>query len=188
MKQAIGIDEVGRGCWAGPMLVVAARPRTKLPDGLRDSKQVAAKVRSQLKGMIERACDIGEGWVMPSEIDHLGLTEATRLGVARALEQLGASKGETIIVDGHINFCDESYVKSSAVIGADSLFPVVSAASIYAKVTRDTYMSELPARYDVYEFDRHVGYGTKLHKDMLKKHGVSDIHRKSYAPIKKLLQ
>ncbi len=187
MKQVIGIDEVGRGCWAGPLLVVAARNRFKLPDGLRDSKKVSRLVRSQLKELIEKACDIGEGWVMPAEIDHFGLSEAMRLGTERALENLKADYSETIIFDGHINYCDDKFIRASAVIKADSLFPIVSAASIYAKVIRDAYMSELPERYGVYEFDRHVGYGTRLHSELLKKHGVSDLHRRSFKPIKELL-
>ncbi len=188
MKTVIGIDEVGRGCWAGPLLVVAARQRAELPEGVKDSKLTSKRVRSQLYDQIANACDIGEGWVMPAEIDHLGLSEAMRLGTERALQNLNADYSETIIFDGHINFCDPAFVCSSAVIGADNLFPIVSAASIHAKVTRDRFMAELPERYNVYEFDRHVGYGTKLHSDMLKKYGVSDIHRQSYAPIKKLVE
>lgn len=187
MKQVIGIDEVGRGCWAGPLLVVAARNRTILPDGLRDSKKVSRLVRSQLKQLIEKACDIGEGWVMPAEVDQLGLSNAMRLGTARALENLQATSNETIVFDGNINFCDPSFVQASAVIGADNLFPIVSAASIYAKVARDQYMAELPERYQVYQFEKHVGYGTKLHLEMLKKYGVSDIHRHSFKPVQALL-
>lgn len=184
---AIGIDEVGRGCWAGPLLVVAARSRGKLPVGLKDSKKLSRLKRSTLKGLIVETCDIGEGWVMPVEIDQLGLTRSMQLGTKRALEDLGANYDEKIIFDGHINYCSEKFIKASAVIKADEMFPVVSAASIYAKVARDSYMSELPERYSVYEFDRHVGYGTKLHSELLKKHGISDMHRLSFAPVKALL-
>lgn len=183
----IGIDEVGRGCWAGPLLVVAVRQTSRLPAGLKDSKLLTRKVRHTLRFDIQLACDIGEGWVMPMEIDQVGLSEAMRIGTARALEALKAKKDEKIIFDGNINYCDKAFVKASAVVDADALFPIVSAASIYAKVIRDEYMASLPERYAVYEFDRHVGYGTARHKLLLNKHGVSDIHRKSYAPIKALL-
>lgn len=187
MKQVIGIDEVGRGCWAGPLLVVAARQKKELPKQLKDSKLLSRSVRSQLKVFIEQTCDIGEGWVMAAEIDHMGLSKAMQLGVSRALDDLEAKTDETIIMDGNVNYCNSKFVRASAVIGADKTFPIVSAASIFAKVTRDRYMAELPERYQVYEFDRHVGYGTKLHLELLKKFGVSDIHRTSFKPIRELL-
>ncbi len=187
MSGVIGIDEVGRGCWAGPLLVVAARHIDQLPAGLKDSKVISKKKRESLRYDIELACDIGEGWVMPAEIDHLGLSEAMRLGTERALAAISAKASEKIIFDGNINYCDTSFIKASAVIDADALFPIVSAASIYAKVRRDAYMTELPERYGVYEFASHVGYGTKKHLELLKQFGVSDQHRKSFKPIRALL-
>lgn len=183
----IGIDEVGRGCWAGPLLVVAARQTGQLPDGVKDSKVLDKMRRYQVYRLLLGVCEFGEGWVAPGEIDRFGLSESMRLATARALQALDAKHDEQIIFDGNINFCDPKYFKASAVIDADALFPIVSAASIYAKVTRDKYMSELPARYAVYEFDKHVGYGTALHSEMLKKYGVSDLHRRSFKPIKALL-
>lgn len=187
MNSVIGIDEVGRGAWAGPLLVVAARQKADLSPNLKDSKLLSKTSRGSLLPGIKEVCDIGEGWVMPAEIDRLGLSEAMRLGVARALEAIDAWKNERIIVDGNINFCDSKYLRASAVVGADALFPVVSAASIAAKQARDNFMSRLPERYALWEFDRHVGYGTARHITLLKRHGVSDIHRRSYKPIKALL-
>lgn len=184
---AIGIDEVGRGCWAGPLLVVAAREVKKLPAGLKDSKKLSRKQRQNFAKSILGCCEFGEGWVMPAEIDQLGLSEAMRLGTQRALESLDAKTIEKIIFDGSINYCDSRFLQASAVIGADDLFPIVSAASIYAKVRRDAYMAQLPERYSMYEFERHVGYGTQRHSVLLKRHGVSDMHRKSFAPVKALL-
>lgn len=184
----IGVDEVGRGAWAGPLLVVAVRQTSDLSDRLKDSKLLSKTVRSTLVRGILQSCDVGEGWVMPKEIDRWGLSEAMRVGVARALEAIDAQREERIIVDGNINFAPEEFFKASAVIGADQMFPIVSAASIVAKVTRDKYMSELPARYDNWEFYRHVGYGTERHRVLLGRHGVSDIHRLSYKPIKALLK
>lgn len=187
MSSSIGIDEVGRGCWAGPLLVVAARAVKPLPAGLKDSKQLSKMRRYQIYRLLLGSCEFGEGWVAPGEIDKLGLAQAMRLGTERALTALDPESNAKIIFDGNINFCDPKYFKASAIIGADALFPIVSAASIYAKVTRDKYMSELPERYKIYEFDRHVGYGTKLHHDLLKQFGITDLHRRSYAPVKALL-
>jgi ribonuclease HII len=183
----IGIDEVGRGCWAGPLLVVAARIKSTLPLGLKDSKKLSKKQRESLFLQIQSTCDLGEGWVTAAEIDANGLTKAMQLGVARALKALSAQNDEEIIMDGLINYCDPAYVNVKCEAKADDAYPVVSAASIYAKVTRDRYMTDLKDKYSVYEFAKHVGYGTKLHSDMLVLYGVSDQHRLSFAPIKKLL-
>ncbi len=180
----IGIDEVGRGCWAGPLLVVAARQQHTLATNLRDSKKLTAKQRQSMVGDIKATCDIGEGWVEPSEVDELGLTGAMRLAVSRALRNLAAQTDEEIIMDGSINYCDEGYTNVSCVVKADDLYAIVSAASIVAKVARDAYMTEIAETYPGYAFERHVGYGTKAHSDALKLLGVTKIHRLSYKPIK----
>lgn len=179
----IGIDEVGRGAWAGPLLVVAARTRGHVPDGLKDSKLLTKLQRERLVQAIQTACDLGEGWVSSTEVDHLGLTAATRLGVQRALEALKAGDNEEIVIDGHINYCAERFVSARSVIDADATHPIVSAASIYAKVLRDSHMRELATEYPGYGFEMHVGYGTRAHKDALMRLGVTTIHRKSYRPI-----
>src|SRR4051812_6898730 len=101
----IGIDEVGRGCWAGPLLVVAARVSSTLPQGLKDSKKLNKKQRENLFSYIHLSCDLGEGWVSAPEIDTLGLTGAMKLGVARALTAIQAENSEEIIMDGLINYC-----------------------------------------------------------------------------------
>lgn len=181
----IGIDEVGRGAWAGPLLVVAARQISILPDGLKDSKILTKKRREILAPKISLACEIGEGWVLPSEIDALGLAGAMELAVNRALASITARPNEEIIMDGLINYCPNQYVNVSCFAAADNAFPIVSAASIYAKVRRDTHMVTLTEPYKKYAFDKHVGYGTKLHMEKLKAYGVSDIHRLSFEPVKK---
>lgn len=183
----IGIDEVGRGCWAGPLLVVAARAEKSLPGSIADSKVLSKVRREQLHAEISAACSLGEGWVQPEEIDAVGLTQAMKIGVARALLSIGAKHDEAIIMDGHINYCPAEYVNVRAVIKADSTHPIVSAASIYAKVTRDAHMMRVAQFYPVYGFEKHVGYGTELHRSALKVHGVSKIHRLSYKPVKAFL-
>lgn len=183
----IGIDEVGRGCWAGPLLVVAARSMSTLPNGLDDSKALTKTKRERLFDEIKATCQIGEGWVHPEEIDKHGLSAAMRLGVCRALLQLGAVFDDEIIMDGHINYCPTDFTKVQTVIKADSLHSIVSAASIYAKVTRDKHMERIARFHPFYGFEKHVGYGTALHRSALKIHGVSTIHRKSYKPVQAFL-
>src|SRR6185503_10833036 len=98
----IGIDEVGRGCLAGPLLVVAARAVGELPEGLADSKVLTRAKREELYEALIACCQFGEGWVKASEIDRLGLTAATKLGVKRALRQLGATNTDELAIDGNI--------------------------------------------------------------------------------------
>ncbi len=186
-EKAIGIDEVGRGAWAGPLLVVAARQANELPDGLRDSKVLSKARRESLNIDIKATCDIGEGWVSPEDIDRLGLAMAMKLGVSRALLMLEAGATEPIIMDGSTNYCNEEYVNVKTVVRADSKYTIVSAASIVAKVARDNYMAEMVKTHPNYGFESHVGYGTKLHSDALRKYGITTIHRKSYAPIMRII-
>ncbi len=183
----IGIDEVGRGCWAGPLLVVAARAKRTLPEGLKDSKELSSNAREQFHAEIIETCDLGEGWVQPEEIDQLGLAGAMRLAVSRALLALGANFDETIIMDGTVNYCPEEFTSVQTIAKADQTHPIVSAASIYAKVSRDAHMKRAAKFYPFYGFEKHVGYGTAIHQAALKVHGISSIHRRSFKPIQALL-
>ena len=181
----IGIDEVGRGCLAGPLLVVAARQQTILPDGLADSKILVRGQREGLFPALVKACDFGEGWVSSSEIDRRGLAQAMRLGVARALRSLGAKPHDKIIMDGPFNYLPKVYKNVECLIDADALVPLVSVASIYAKVRRDRFMIELAARHKRYGFENHVGYYTRQHKEALDNFGpLRRIHRTSFRPVK----
>jgi len=180
----IGIDEVGRGSWAGPLLVVAAQTKATLPVAVRDSKVLTKAQREQIFIELESSCSFGEGWVEPAEIDELGLTDAMKLGVERALFELEVRDDDKIIMDGNINYCTENYSNVTCIARADVTHPIVSAASIYAKVKRDKLMTKLALDYPGYGFDKHVGYGTKMHLGGLKKLGVSKIHRMSYKPVK----
>ena len=182
----VGVDEVGRGCWAGP-LVAGAVLLSEPIAGLKDSKKLSKKQRENLAAEIQlQAAAIGLGWVQPSEIDSIGLTAAVKLAMERALDQIRMDY-EELIIDGNFNFFPEN-VKAKAIIKADDSVPAVSAASIVAKVARDKYMNELAGDYINYQFAKHVGYGTALHLELLKKFGVSDMHRRSFKPVAALLQ
>jgi ribonuclease HII len=181
----VGIDEVGRGCWAGPLVAGAVMLAAPIP-GLRDSKKLSKTSRIILAQQIyDQALAWGLGWVTPEEIDTHGLTWAVKTAMSRALADVAGDYDE-IIVDGNINYLAEDQ-RAQALIRADDLVPAVSAASIIAKVARDTYMYELDERYAGYGFARHVGYGTAEHQAALRRLGVSDIHRKSYKPVRALL-
>lgn len=205
----IGIDEVGRGCWAGPLVAAAVGfdDNLKIP-GLNDSKKLSAKKRLALISDIKNATThIGIGWVWPSEINSLGLTASVELAMYRAINQFDPNMHQEteIIIDGNINYLKkildnntaisrvrpwkwEKYVlNSKTVIGGDGRIQAISAASIIAKVGRDTYMQKIAEKYPDYGFEKHVGYGTKVHIEALSAHGVLPIHRINYAPIKRLL-
>lgn len=187
----VGIDEVGRGCWAGPLVAAAVILPPDFFSGngtmkMRDSKKMTKRQREIAAGLIKKqALAIGVGWVWPEAIDSAGITQAVKTAMTQALAAIELQYDE-IIVDGNINyFADNS--KARAIIKADDLIPSVSAASIIAKVARDNYMSELAVSYPGYGFEKHVGYGTAQHIRALRELGVTETHRKSYKPIKALL-
>ncbi|HEY8999021.1 MAG TPA: ribonuclease HII [Candidatus Saccharimonadales bacterium] len=186
----LGIDEVGRGCWAGPVAAGAVALRVPLPS-LADSKTLSKKTRERLDALIRaEALAFGVGWASVEEIDSLGLTEAVRLAMRRAVlaaEESACQKADELIVDGKYNFFADD-VRARVLVGADALIPSVSAASILAKVARDRWMSSVASKdFPAYGFEKHVGYGTALHRERLQLHGVSALHRRSFRPIKELL-
>lgn len=190
MTLTVGIDEVGRGCWAGP-LVAAAVLLVEPIEGLRDSKKLSAKRRAAFAEQIyNSSASVGIGWVTPVEVDSLGLTKAVQLAMLRAIKRIDCDYDE-IIIDGNLNFFQNviglKTENIKTLIRADDLIPAVSAASIVAKVARDNRMAELAVEYPGYGFESHVGYGTAAHIAALQKLGVCDIHRKSYKPIRALL-
>jgi ribonuclease HII len=187
MGYIVGVDEVGRGCLAGPLLVVAARQKTDLPKGLRDSKLLSRKQRLELLKLLNNCCDFGEGWVKAVEIDQIGLGKALRIGVRRALNGLTVNSDEEIIIDGKVNYVPKKFMNSKCLIEADNLVPIVSAASIYAKVTRDNFMFELAKKHPKYGFDKHVGYATAGHLEALQSLGsLNRIHRQFFQPVRQL--
>lgn len=129
--------------------------------------------------------EFGEGWVTPIEIDKWGLAKAMRLGVIRSLKNLGASYAESIIMDGRINYLPRKFRNVRCQVNADALVPVVSAASIYAKVCRDRFMIELAKKHVSYGFENHVGYYTPQHRLALQRFGpLTAIHRLSFKPLR----
>ncbi|MDB5186069.1 MAG: putative Ribonuclease [Candidatus Saccharibacteria bacterium] len=178
----VGIDEVGRGCWAGPLVAGAVLLGDPIV-GLADSKKLSKRTREKLDADIRvSAVAYGLGWVTPFELDEIGLTEAVRLAMERAMAEIRVPYDE-IIIDGNYNFLS-SNPKSSCLIKADDTIQAVSAASIVAKVARDQYMEKMALTHPGYGFEKHVGYGTAAHSAALKLYGITELHRRSFAPIK----
>lgn len=193
----MGVDEVGRGPWAGPLVIGAViLPKDaegNYPDWvapLTDSKKLSEKKREEYsKIILKNALAAGLGWVSSEEIDSLGLSESLRLATRRAVKEVQTKKvpfGE-IIIDGTQNFLAGTALEKYVTVlkKADLLIKEVSAASIIAKVARDNYMKDLAKKFPEYGFEKHVGYGTKLHKQMLEQFGPCPEHRNSFKPLKK---
>lgn len=190
----LGIDEVGRGPLAGPLVVGAVilpEPWPEWANELKDSKKLSVKKRENLAKMISEEAAVGLGWVHAGELDEVGISDALRLATRRAVEQVQMRRVafSQIIIDGKINFLSgtvlEKYV--STVVKADDLIKEVSAASIVAKVARDHYMYEMGAKFPDYGFEKHVGYGTAKHLAAIREKGICEEHRKSFEPIKTMI-
>jgi len=178
----VGIDEVGRGAWAGPLVVGAVLLGSQKIDGLTDSKLLSKKMREKLDIEIrQKAVAIGIGWVSAKQIDTIGLSEALKLASRKALQSIKHEYRE-IIIDGTIALIDDPRV--TLMKKADLLIPSVSAASIVAKVARDNYMKHIDQVFPGYKFSGHVGYGTTAHRGAIADLGVTPIHRLSFAPLK----
>lgn len=178
----VGIDEVGRGAWAGPLVVGAVLLGGETIEGLTDSKKLSKKMREQLDLEIrQKAVGVGIGWVSAKQIDVIGLSEALKLASRKALQGIRHEFKE-IIIDGTIALIDDPRV--TLMKKADLLVPSVSAASIVAKVARDNYMKYVDEVFPGYKFGSHVGYGTAVHKNAIESLGATPLHRMSFAPLK----
>ena len=180
----LGIDEVGRGPWAGPLVVGACVLGDAQIEGLTDSKKLTPKKREALAPVIREKAAVGLGWVSAEELDRIGLSQALCKAARAAVKQIKVPFHE-IVIDGTVNFLRDTPLAGHVQVlkKADLLVPEVSAASIVAKVARDEYMYKLAEKYPGYGFEKHVGYGTAAHKAALEKLGPCPEHRKSFKPI-----
>jgi ribonuclease HII len=179
-----GVDEAGRGPWAGPVYAGAVifDPRKRPPKGLDDSKKLTAKAREGLEGEIKaKALAWGVGFATVEEIWELNILHAAGLAMCRAIEAMSVQP-KYALVDGNYRFKLPCEVKT--VVGGDGKSKSIAAASILAKVARDRLMVEMDARYPGYGFASHKGYNAPVHQQALRTLGPCEIHRMSWAPVK----
>ena len=192
IKYVVGIDEAGRGPLAGPVCAgaVAISPNTVINPLIRDSKKMTKKRREEVFEYIkENSIGYGIGMIDAKVIDDMGIQEAVKMAMIDAIKQVEKmihNKAEYLIIDGNGVLSIEGYSQEKLIKG-DLHHYSISCASILAKVTRDRYMYEMSKIYPVYGFEKHVGYGTKYHMDMLNRYGPCKIHRRSYEPVRRLI-
>lgn len=182
-----GVDEAGRGPLAGPVFAAAVILDPKRPiEGLRDSKKLSEARRDELAPLIkEHALAWAIAECSCEEIDTLNILHATMLAMRRAVEAL-RTMPTIALIDG--NRCPPMEIRAHAVVEGDDKVNAISAASILAKTARDAALVQLHAQYPQYCFDQHKGYSTALHLERLRLHGPSPVHRRSFAPVRELLQ
>lgn len=185
-KYIAGVDEVGRGPLAGPVVAAAViMPKDCYIEGVTDSKKLSAKKRALLKKEIEsKALAIGIAFIDEKTIDEVNIYQASKLAMMEALNKL-QTKPDVVLVDA---MPLELEVPSISIIKGDEKSFMIGCASIVAKETRDDFMIELDKKYPEYQFAKHKGYPTKAHIEAVYKHGVLDIHRKTYRPISDIIK
>ena len=187
MKEIItaGVDEVGRGCLAGPVVSAAVILKKGINlNLLKDSKKIKFNKRQKISEHIKNNSYYSIGIASVNEILNLNILNASLLSMKRAIEQLTVKPGLTLI-DG--NFAPEGLKNYKTIINGDEKVKVISAASIIAKVYRDNFMIKLSKKFSNYAWERNFGYGTKAHLEGLKKFGVTSHHRKGFKPVHKIL-
>lgn len=185
-KKIAGLDEVGRGCWAGPLVVAAViLPINYVNNEINDSKTLSNKKRMELYDVITKvAIDYSIVFIDAKEVDKLNPKQASIIGMQRALTNLNHNKPDVALIDAE-NIQTEITTKS--IIKGDLKSITIASASILAKVSRDLYMMNISKKYPQYFFEKHKGYGTLLHLKALKKYGpIIGFHRFSYKPIIKI--
>jgi len=185
-----GIDEAGRGAWAGPVTAAAVvlppdSQILRLLEGVRDSKQLSPKKRATLAPVIkEWATAWAVGWADHREIDEFGIVPATRLAMMRAIGGL-LYQPDHLLIDAL--FLPELETGQTSLIKGDQRCLSIASASILAKTARDAWMVKAHQDYPVYRFDLHKGYGTQIHRQALEQAGVCSLHRQTYEPVRKIL-
>ena len=184
-KVVCGIDEVGRGPWAGPLVACALVLKKNIAiKGLKDSKQLMPERREEIFKILQRSAHYGLGIVEVEEIDAFGLIKATNLAFIRALENL-PTRPDFLLVDGRDKLnLPHPFI---TIIKGDEKLKPIACASIIAKVTRDRMMLDLHKKYPQYAFDEHKGYGTRKHQHALRNHGICPLHRKSFKPVQAII-
>jgi ribonuclease HII len=187
-RPVVGIDEVGRGAWAGPVTVAAVvLDPTSLPVGVRDSKTLSPAARARADGSVRAAALVGIGRATNDEIDALGLaaalTEAARRALAAVLAQDGAPADPLVLVDGPHDLLRLAGVEVATLVKGDARSISIAAASVCAKVHRDAEMVRAAASHHQYGFERNKGYPAPVHIAALAEHGACGLHRRSWAPL-----
>lgn len=182
-----GVDEAGRGPLAGPVFAAAViLDRNRPIPGLRDSKKLNEARRDELAPLIrEHSIAWAVAKASEEEIDRLNILQASMLAMKRAVYQL-ATVPTLALIDG--NKCPVMRIQTIAIVDGDNKIESISAASILAKTARDEALVKLHKKYPQYGFDQHKGYGTALHLERLREHGPSPVHRRSFAPVRELLE
>jgi ribonuclease HII len=183
-----GVDEAGRGPLAGPVFAAAVvfPPGRRLPNGIADSKLLGARRREKVAGVIkERALVWAVAWASVEEIDSLNILQASLLAMRRAVESLNLEPDEVLLDGAH---CPVLTVPARAVIDGDAKVRVIAAASILAKTARDAEMCRLHERFPQYGFDEHKGYPTPRHLKALRRYGVCEVYRRTFAPVRDVLE
>jgi ribonuclease HII len=184
-----GVDEAGRGPLAGSVVAAAVIFDPKRPiAGLMDSKQLSEKKRQYWFSVImEQALAVGIGEASVAEIDQINILQASLLAMQRAVEALKVAPSQVLIDGNQLPLALMKKYTCKAIVQGDKLIAEISAASIVAKVTRDEQMYALSTKYPHYQFEKHKGYPTQSHIEALEKHGILPVHRRSFSPVKRLL-